>query len=437
MRDKAFKSRLYEELPGLVADEVIDIETAKRIMDHYGPLKKSGARLVILAFSILGALFIGGGVILLIAHNWNELGRGVRAVLSFVPLAAMQALAVYMLASEERRESSAWREGVGIGWNLAVASAIALVSQTYNLGGTMEEFLFAWVFLSLPVAYVVKSSFSLAITLNFLTQWRFSAVHSATAWLFWPLLLLCLPHIIMEHRKNPTGALTALLAWVYVYAIFSGVMGTIFGGSLQNLRIGMLFTVAGGLYLFGRWLYRAQGASFGRQPLAHLGHIVLMALLFVFSYDQTWKILERETHSPAGNAYETAGVLAAFALLWLFGIWKAWERGDRQAYILGLLPPVAWGLSALALYGNAFRYVAILDNLYGFAAGVLFIYIGDREDSLVKTNMGMVLVAGLAFLRFVDSSQSIIMRALVLIAIGIAFLTVNVRLAKRPGREAK
>lgn len=431
MRDKTFIKKLYEELPGLVADQVIDIDAAKRIMDHYGPEEKYGSRLIILAFSILGALFIGGGVILLIAHNWNELGRGVRAALSFAPLVTAQALAVYMILSEERRKSPAWREGVGTGWNLAVAAAIALVSQTYNLGGTMEDYLFTWAVLTLPIAYVARSSVSLTFTLYIVSFWRFEAIGGSSAWLYWPLIAACLPHIITEYRKKNVRAFTGFMVFTFIYAVAAGVIGITVKSPLEHLRIGMLFTVAGGIYLFGRWLNAGEEERPLHPTPCNLGELGLIVLVFVFSYDDTWRILKDGFGPLKGNTFELAGVLLAFALLWLFGIWKAWERSDRQAFILGLLPLAAWGLSALALYGKAFKLAAIIDNLYGFLAGVIFIYLGDREGSLAKTNIGMFLVAGLAFLRFVDRSQSIILRALVLIAIGIAFLAVNLRLAKR------
>ncbi len=58
-----------------------------------------------------GALLIGAGIILMLAHNWEDLSRPVRAALSFLPLLLAQGLAGWALV--RRPESLAWREGTG------------------------------------------------------------------------------------------------------------------------------------------------------------------------------------------------------------------------------------------------------------------------------------------------------------------------------------
>lgn len=45
-------------------------------------------------FGILGAVLIGGGIILLLAHNWEQLGRPARVAVAFAPLVLSQALAL-------------------------------------------------------------------------------------------------------------------------------------------------------------------------------------------------------------------------------------------------------------------------------------------------------------------------------------------------------
>ena len=64
--------RLYEELPGLVAQGVLTSEAEARLRAHYGPAEPARpARLAVIIFSVLGALLIGAGIILLLGHNWD------------------------------------------------------------------------------------------------------------------------------------------------------------------------------------------------------------------------------------------------------------------------------------------------------------------------------------------------------------------------------
>ena len=72
---------------------VVSAEAADKLRQHYGPLGKTdGRRIALVLFGLLGAVLIGGGIILLIAYNWSELTRPVRAAISFAPLVLAQVL---------------------------------------------------------------------------------------------------------------------------------------------------------------------------------------------------------------------------------------------------------------------------------------------------------------------------------------------------------
>ena len=73
MNQKAIRW-LYDELPRLVAQGVLTPDTETRLRAHYGPLEAPRpARLAVIVFGVLGALLIGAGVILVLAHNWEDL----------------------------------------------------------------------------------------------------------------------------------------------------------------------------------------------------------------------------------------------------------------------------------------------------------------------------------------------------------------------------
>ena len=129
---------LFEELPTLVSKRVLPTEAAERVRRYYNDRDSaSGARgrsRAVIVFSILGAALVGSGIILLLAHNWDQLSRVVRTALSFAPLVCAQALAAWVLW--QRRNSTAWREGVGTALTLAIGASISLIAQTYNISAT-------------------------------------------------------------------------------------------------------------------------------------------------------------------------------------------------------------------------------------------------------------------------------------------------------------
>src|ERR1039457_731141 len=148
---------LLEEMPTLINDGILPPEVAERLRQHYGNEERGrGMHWAVVLFSVLGAVLIGGGIILLLAHNWDQLSRSVRTVLSFAPLVCAQVLGAWVIW--KRRDRTGWREGAGTLLTLAIGSTIALIGQTYNIAGDFGSFMLTWSLLALPVVYLLDAS---------------------------------------------------------------------------------------------------------------------------------------------------------------------------------------------------------------------------------------------------------------------------------------
>ena len=67
--------RILKELPELIDKKVISEETAEAISRYYQDRQSASPNRLNTAFGILGAALVGLGIILIIAHNWDELRR--------------------------------------------------------------------------------------------------------------------------------------------------------------------------------------------------------------------------------------------------------------------------------------------------------------------------------------------------------------------------
>src|SRR3954468_8025533 len=121
------KSAFEKALPELVSAGIISDETAQKINEYYLNKPKPENNRLLVVFGILGSLLVGLGIILIIAHNWDHLGRITKTVLSFVPLIVGQALAVYSLTV--KKDSMVWKESGGTFLFLAIGSTISLIAQ--------------------------------------------------------------------------------------------------------------------------------------------------------------------------------------------------------------------------------------------------------------------------------------------------------------------
>ena len=148
--------KIQKELIELVEAGVISQSTADDISDYYKSRRGSSKSRLLIIFGVLGAMLVGLGIILILAHNWDDLSRASKTVIAFIPLIAGQLICAYTLWKQS--ESTAWREGATTFLVFAVGASISLVSQIYNIPGDLGSFFLTWSLLCLPLIYVMKSS---------------------------------------------------------------------------------------------------------------------------------------------------------------------------------------------------------------------------------------------------------------------------------------
>ena len=89
------------------------------------------SKTLFMVFSILGSLFVGAGVIILMVALWDKFPNIIKASVSFVPLLLGQAGAIYTY--KKKYDNIAWREGASILWSAGVTATVGLLSMVLEL----------------------------------------------------------------------------------------------------------------------------------------------------------------------------------------------------------------------------------------------------------------------------------------------------------------
>jgi uncharacterized membrane protein len=185
---------ILKELPELIKAEIISQETAEKIRFYYKSKGNTSSNRLFVLFAVLGAILIGLGIILILAHNWDIFPRAIKISLTFLPLFIGQLLCVYSLLKKDG--DIAWKESSAAFLFLSVGASIALVSQIYQLPGNVGAFVFTWMLLCLPLMFIMKSSIS---SLLFLLGISYYACHqgywgypSENSYMYWVLLFASL-----------------------------------------------------------------------------------------------------------------------------------------------------------------------------------------------------------------------------------------------------
>lgn len=434
---------LIAELPELVAGGVLSADAAEALKKHYADTTPDAPRRIgFILSAILGSLLVGAGVILLVAHNWEFFSRPVRCAIAFAPLVLTQALSIFVLL--RRNESPPWRESAAILNVAAIGTAIALVSQTYQIQGEFSRFILVWMLLGIPVVYLLRTSAGLSVYFIGATVWLtsskiadFSGPKPAALW-FWPLLFLGLPAFvaILRRNRNGYGSLFATLALAIAAAFGLAAIDQMGAQSFWRCAFAGFWSL---VYLVGVSSFKDWRLT-RPHPFAGIGWIGILSLTIFLSFKDSWRThqwqnavnaIPRHYPDAAAVAVQISWVLAAL-LLGVYVFWRE-ERARLNLAPAAFAPVVlvAWGIAKRT--GNPL-IPSLLLNLFGLGLGIFTLLRGVRAGRVFEANLGMLVIAALALARFFDSDFEFVVRGVAFIAVGLGFLVTNLVVFKRRAR---
>ena len=293
-----------KELPELVRDQVISEDTAQKITAYYNSKTNTSSSRLFIVFGILGALLVGMGIVLIIAHNWDTLPRIAKLVIGFVPLFLGQAVCGYLVLKES--DSRSWREGCATFIFFAVAISISIVSQVYNIEGNFGQFLLLWMALAIPIVYVLRSSmasllFICGITWHAAEVGYFNSQGNYALW-YWVLLIAILPFYYTEFfRKDNKSNFFYFHSWLFALSV-TVCLGVFVDNHGELMMIGYLS-------LFSAFVILSQLKGFATTRVLSNAYLVvgslgLMSLLLALSFDWYWNELASTTFEGFSTGVE-------------------------------------------------------------------------------------------------------------------------------------
>ncbi len=423
---------LIKDIPELVNANVINQETADRITNYYRDKKVSPTNKLFVVFGILGAILIGLGIILIIAHNWDQLSRVSKTVIGFAPLVIAQIICGYVILY--KRNSTAWREAASVFLFFSIGACISIISQTYNIPGNLSSFMLTWVLLSIPLVYIMNSSVTSLLYIIAITYyagetgyWSYPVEESYTYWL---LLLGVIPHYYILYKQKPKSNFMIIHNWLIPLSVII-TLGTVANNQDEFMYIAYI-TLFGLLYLIGskEFFVKQKTINNGYKILGSVGTI---ALLLSLSFDWFWNELSTKTFgfSMISSAeFITVLILLLFATFLLISNMK--DRSFKDIDPVSIVFMLFILAFVVGLYSE---YAVILINLYLFAIGILIIKEGAKRDHLGIMNYGLMIITALIVCRFFDTDLSFAIRGVLFVLVGVGFFIANYSMLKKRQKE--
>lgn len=422
------RNSILHDLEDLLSHNVITDDEAARIRNYYNQKPQAPNNRLIIVFGVMGSLLVGMGLVLIIAHNWDVLPKFVKLAFALLPLLVGQLICGYLLL--KKSTSVAWREGASVFIVFAVATAISIVSQIYNIEGNFGNFLFVWMLLTLPILYVMQSSaasllFWIGITWYACEDGYFH-FDRGIVYRYWLLALAGLPFYWQRCRVAIQSNATNLHHWVIAGSL-TITLGT-FAESAGELMIPAY------VFLFGVFIIIGQLPVFSQKRLlenAYLtaGSIGSVAMLLSLSFDWYWRDLDSQDTARWLRSPEllvSIVLIIVSALLYVRLIRsKPWNDLLAKSYVI----PV-FMILFLSGFGNPYA-AQVLINVFVLVLAVYTIREGAHADHLGRMNYGLLILTALITCRFFDTDMTFVVRGLLFVLVGLGFFAMNYWMIKK------
>src|SRR5687767_6302654 len=166
-REEVLSAVKKVESEGLLAPEQterVGARLAEILIPHRDHAKTAAS-----VIAWLGGILVAAGVLLLIAANWDQLGKIPKLVLVFGTLGGLH-WAGYRFAENPGHRPALGQALTGAAM-LAFGGAIGLVAQIYNLTAHYPNAILAWWALSVPFVLLTRSRKLLLVPLGLFVLW--------------------------------------------------------------------------------------------------------------------------------------------------------------------------------------------------------------------------------------------------------------------------
>ena len=408
-------SRIEKDLRELREARVISDEVSQKITEYYLAKKSGGSKKLFAIFGVLGSLLVGLGIILILAHNWDNFSRLTKTIWAFVPLVVGQLVTGYSLL---KNKSRAWKEASSTFLYVAIGASISLVAQIYNIPGNMPEFLMTWIVLGGLLVYLMRSYTAVLLHLIMATVYacNLGYFNEINPWWYLAMIAWVLPFYLRMLREQPHSNATSILNWVFPLSL--AITFGAFISEATNIVFLMYVGLFGLLYNLGK-LDVFDSGKLRRNGYAIIGSVGMIYVFLLTTFKWAWAEFNPSEHLTKDIAITVGLFVIACGVIFYLATKKKLTPFNLFQYAF-----LIFGIIFISQYWNI-QLAVILSNLLVFALGIFAIRIGNLRNNFGVLNYGLLIITVLVACRFFDTNIDFIVRGLLFVAIGVGFFVAN------------
>ena len=429
--------KILQELPELIEAGIISEATAEKIEIYYNQKSENTPNRLLVIFGILGALLVGLGIILIIAHNWDNLSKSIKTILAFIPLIIGQIACGYTLL--KKPDNRSWSEGSSAFLFMAIGASISLISQIYNIPGDINSFILTWSLLALPLVYLMNSSVVSLLYIIAITNYGISKNYNypyEESYIYWGLLALIIPHYYQLIKQRPNSNFTNIH-----HLFIGGTIAIMLFSFAERYGYGQIM-VAAYTSLFAIYYMIGKSDFFKKQNpylnfyqiIGSLGSLILLLFMsFRWWWDEWAEKTDFKETDFSWSKFLTSPEFLITTLVTGIGIYILFQKLKRKSF--QELMPLKWvfiPIFLLFIVGKNFPLLnTIIINILVFIVGVMTVRRGVDSNHLGILNYGLLTITALAICRFFDLNLSFVFRGILFVLVGLGFFLANYRMLQK------
>ncbi|MDD5259450.1 MAG: DUF2157 domain-containing protein [bacterium] len=342
--------------------KLISTEQGTAILASYNLKRVDPARKLdtIKILTLIGAIFVGVGIIFMVASNWQEIPKIVRTAMLLGLTLGTLYTGYYV--SYERTDYPLLGKSLFLLAGLFWGGSIALITQIYNIPTSKNWFIFLlWAFPILPVAYFFKNEYTYVLSSALFLIWDITYSTSNNTANYYYLVLVFLLLL-------PIARIFIKWEWVNVLSLVMAAVSAVF--LKQDYFI---LTASAGLLVYYLWVKKQE--------------IFLLAAALCFPL---WLIAFFMIRQATPNFYFLLPLTLLFYL--------SYKAKSQVAASINLASAVLWINLVLAAYLNITRqsYNIISFSLLHFLVGSILFTIGMLHKGWYEEYVPLYKISGFA-----------------------------------------
>lgn len=430
-----FSTRLKKELPGWVDQGWVTPEASEKILASIASGKRHS---VSTAFSILGVLLFGSGVITFFAANWDEISKISKLLILFGTMWGAFAGAAWCRNHHLHRWLS---ESVLLLGAILFGANIMLIAQIYHIDSHYPDGVMVWALGALLTAWLLASKPVFIFSIVLATLW--SAMEATGFHQFhWQFLIVFGLHVAVMVRHGWSGLAHLLMLSFMLWSVFSYfALDRIAGHASDVYLMQAYFLFYLNLFVIGMHLLLDKRSEFYGEVMQKHAALAALASFYILTFpdflqSRRW-VGGFELRSPADELWLwiTLVLIALLAGLALLHRKLSGEQGVRQGYhnwgMLLLAAILALLLSNIFLFGESGGAVAVVFNLLYFASLIWLIFFGMHRGNQQLVNLAFFFFALALLSRYFDTFWELLDRSLFFMGGGVLVVALGIFLERR------